>query len=112
MMQQEFEKLAGYRVTSEVYDAIEVLYLNSNLDKMQFAKKFKSAFKIYAVTKELPEIIVSSGKTLNGCWEMTNRYKVTGTDVKTGKRKVRLIPNSFEMRLYADAQSCEVIEVR
>lgn len=111
MMQQEFEKLVGYEVPPVIYDAIEVLYLNSNLDKFQFAKKFKSAFKIYAVVKELPEIVVSSGKTPNGCWEMTNRYKVVGVDVKTGKRKVRLIPNSFEMRLYADAQQREVIEV-
>lgn len=111
-MQQEFEKLVGYEVSPEVYEAIEVLCMNSDLDKTQFAKKFKSVFKIYAVTKELPEIAVSSGKTPNGCWEMTNRYRVTGVDVKTGKRKVKLIPNSFEMRLYADAQSCEVIEMK
>lgn len=112
MMQQEFEKLVDYRVTSEVYDAIEQLYMNCDLDKTEFVKKFKSAFKIFAVQEKRPEIVVSSGKTPNGCWEMTNRYKVIGVDVKTGKRKVKLIPNTFEMRLYADAQSCEVIEVK
>lgn len=112
MMQQEFEKLVGYEVPPSIYEAIEVLYLNSGLDKVQFAKKFKSAFKIYAIMKELPEIVVSSGKTPNGCWEMTNRYKVIGVDIKTGKRKVKLIPNTFKMRLYADAQLCEVIEMK
>lgn len=101
MMQQEFEKLVGYEVSQEVYEAIEQLYMNSDLEKAEFAKRFKSSMKIFALPKTVKKddvLTVSLGKTPNGCCLMTFRAEVIGKDKASSMLMVKKIPNSFEMR--------------
>lgn len=50
MMKSEFEMLAGRKVTSEQYDVIEALYMESELDKHEFVKSMKG------ILKSIPEI--------------------------------------------------------
>ena len=41
MMRQEFEKMVGREVTPEQYDMLERLYMQSTLNKQDFAKSVK-----------------------------------------------------------------------
>ena len=41
MMKQEFEKMVGREVTPEQYDMLERLYMQSTLNKQDFAKSVK-----------------------------------------------------------------------
>ena len=112
MMQEEFEKLAGYHVKADVYDAIEKLYLNCDLDKTQFVKKFGKTFKFFAV-KPQPHIIrISKGMTSKGC--KISQYEVIKIDVKTGKKFVREIPDTLEYCYGSkvDAELSEVEEIK
>lgn len=100
MMQHEFEKLVGYEVSPKVYEAIEQLYMNCDLEKAEFAKRFKSSMKIFALPKTAKEsdvLTISLGKTPNGCYLMTFKAEVVAKDRLSGKPVVKEIPNSFTM---------------
>ena len=100
MMQQEFEKLVGYEVSSQVYKAIEQLYMNCNLGKAEFAKRFKSSMEIFALPKTEKKngvLTISLGETLDGCHLMTFKAEIVDKDRLSGKPVVKEIPNSFTM---------------
>lgn len=109
MMQREFEGLVGREVTQEQYKMIEELYMQSSLSKQDFVKSIKamvkslpkprSANKIY--TMAVPD---NSGyyTTPNHCYIHTVKVELVDVSVSTGKIKVRVIPNTYELGYHAD----------
>lgn len=104
MMKQEFEKIAKVEVTSEQYEAIEKLYMESSLEKTEFIKSIKPMLK----TLQKPEkragivrIAISDNSgymvTPNGCWHHVIEAEIIDCDIATGKIKVRKIPNTYEL---------------
>ncbi len=104
MMKQEFEKLAGRMVTMDQWNMIEGLYMESDLEKHDFVKSIKGLLKsIPEEHSKQIKVMCKRNKwgentTPNGCWYMTVLVEVMDVDIKTGKIKVREIPNSFELR--------------
>lgn len=75
MMKSEFENLAGRAVTDEQYRAIEILYMSSNLEKVEFVKSMRPMLKNIPQPekkKDIKRMVVRdhSGfrKTPNGCY--------------------------------------------
>ena len=102
MLIREFEELAGRTVTAKQYEAIEALYMESKLSKEDFVKSIKKLLKSIPEKHEYPVLVMachtSSGefKTPNGCYYMTERVELVDVDIRTGKRTVRVIPNTFD----------------
>ena len=108
MTQVEFERLVGREVTSEQYKLIEELYMQSSLSKQDFAKQMKK------VVNSLPRprcsktytmaVTDKSGhyRTPNGCYIHTVQVELLDVSVRTGSLKVKVVPNSYEMKYSAD----------
>lgn len=90
MMQQEFEKIAGRKVTPEQYRAIETLYTSSTLNKQDFVKSIRIMLKsIPEVGKEknIKRMCIRdrSGYRANGCWFHIEYVELVDIDIRTGK---------------------------
>lgn len=108
MMQVEFERLVGREVTGEQYKLIEELYMQSSLSKQDFSKSMKK------VVKSLPKPRCSrtytmavkdrSGhyRTPNGCYIHSVQVELLDVSVATGAVKVRVVPDSYEMKYSVD----------
>ena len=87
MMKQEFEALAGYKVSVEDYNnIIEPMYSATNLTKQEFVKTInRKAFEV----KDEPKIIkVGVAKMPNGTW-MTYEAQIVNINIKTGLIEVK-----------------------
>lgn len=93
MMKSEFEKLAGRTVTGEQYKAIEALYMESTLDKLDFVKSMKAMLKSIPEQHANSRIIIGVKPMPNGTW-MTYEAELVDVNIATGKTIVkRLSPN-------------------
>lgn len=108
MMKSEFEKLVGRTVTTEQFEAIEKLYMESTLCKADFVKSIKPMLKSVPTPEHKKKIIMigvtdRSGyrMTPNGCWYHTELAELVDVNIATGRMQVRKIPNSYDLR-YAD----------
>lgn len=83
MMKQEFEALAKYEVSEEVFEAINTLYMNCELNKVEFVKQFGKQFKYFQLKKEekLYKVMVST--TPNGCWYIVRYARLIDVDIAT-----------------------------
>ena len=98
MMQEEFETLVGYKVSSKFFDdVISPAYLASKLDKRQFSRRISKILDREAI-EEKPEpnyIIIRvpdrSGyyTTPNGCWYYYRIAEVVDIDIASGKYVVK-----------------------
>lgn len=109
MMQQEFERMVGREVTHEQYKMIEELYMQSSLNKQDFVKSIKTMVKSLPKPKKNNPIYTmavsdNSGyyTTPNGCYIHTVKVELLDVSVSTGKIKVRVIPDSYELGYHAD----------
>lgn len=102
MERQEFEAIAKRKVTLEQYKAIEVLYMESNLDKYEFVKSIRGLLK--TIEEPKPERMIvrvsvtdNSGceYTPNGCWLHTIKAEIIDVDIKSGKILLKEIPDSY-----------------
>lgn len=108
MMKSEFEAIAKRTVTSEQYQHIEALYMASDLDKYEFVKSIKPLLK--TIPEEKKETILIMGVhnkygemlTPNHAYFMTYKVKLISVDIRTGKKFVEVIPNSFDFRTSCD----------
>lgn len=75
MMQKEFEELVGMTITADEYEAIEKVYLNSDVDKAEFAKAWKSInrSRIQAYKKRQAEI-AKEQKRRETAWRLVKKY--------------------------------------
>lgn len=102
MMKHELEKLVGRSFTVEQYSVFEKLYMESDMDKQTFAKSIKRLAKSLPDKTNKPVLVMSisdnSGhfKTPNGCWYHTVKVELVDVSIKTGKMKVKKIPNTYE----------------
>lgn len=115
MMKQEFEKLVGREVTVDQYEMIETLYMQSTMEKEEFAKSIKKMVHSLPKPKFTGKVLVisipdNSGyyRTPNGCWLHTVRAELVDVDIRNGKIKVRMIPNSYELKYTADLTDVQV----
>lgn len=81
MMQYEYEHLAKYEVSSEVYKAIEVLYMNSNLDKVEFVKRYGRIFRDFRKPENERIYAIRVGTTPNGCYYIVRYARLIKVDV-------------------------------
>ena len=87
MTKQEFEKLAGYEVSTENYNnIIEPMYMATHLCKVDFVKTINR--KAFEKKHEYKKVIVGVKAMPNGTW-MTYEADLIDVDIKTGKFKVR-----------------------
>lgn len=104
MMKHEFESIVNRTVTDEQYKAIEALYLDSNLDKFAFAKSIKGMLKSIPEQHKRTELVMACHNKLgdmltpNHAYYLTVLVELVDVNIKTGKRTVKVIPNSFELR--------------
>lgn len=109
MMKHEFERLAGYQVSIENYEKyIEPMYMATDLNKEDFTKCINRKF--FEEKKQVERIIKTmaitdnSGyyKTPNGCYLHTVKVEVVSVSTKTGKIKVKIIPDSYKLGYSVD----------
>ena len=104
MLKREFEALAKRTVTNEQYEAIEALYMESDLSKMEFVKSIKGLLN--SIPEQHSRTVLTMAqhnmygdmKTPNGCYYMTTQVELIDVDIKTGKKTVKAIPNTFELK--------------
>lgn len=119
-MKQELESRLGFEVTEEGFNELNKMYMACDLDKDAFARLIKSGAKVYKVEQEVKEVRYAKytfEKTPNGCWYVGVKVgQLLGTDVKTGKIKVKFLRNAQvgDVDSYYGAQYSEeqIIEVR
>lgn len=92
MTKQEFESLAKRTVTNEQYTAIETLYMNSDLEKVEFVKSIKSMLKSIPQpkkNKDIKRMVVRDHNgfrmTPNGCYYHIEYVELVDVDIETGK---------------------------
>jgi len=109
MLKAECEKLIKRILTAEQYQAIEILYMDSLLDKVKFCKALKPIIKAIPLRKTERKVIqigvtdrAGNFQTPNNCWWHTKLVEVVDVDIKSGKTKVKEIPNSYDCR-YKDS---------
>lgn len=108
MMKHEFEELAKRTVTIEQYEAIEALYMASDLSKSEFVKSIKGLLK--SIPEQPSRTVLTMAQhnmyggmtTPNGACYMTIQVELINVDIKTGKKMVKVIPNTFEFKSYYD----------
>ena len=111
MMKQEFEKIAKRTVTDDEYKAIEILYMNSNLDKYEFVKSIKGMLKSVPEEKKENIIVVGVNKLPNGTW-VTYEAEVVDISISTGKYEVkRLSSNRCWAETGYDIHYTQVVEI-
>ena len=84
MLKQEFEILAQYEVSNEIFEAINKLYMNCDLDKYEFVKKYGKQFKDFKIKKEEKIYKIMISKTPNGCYYIVRYARLIDIDIKTG----------------------------
>ena len=97
MMKQEFERLAGYEVSTEDYNnIIEPMYMATDLSKEDFIKTINR--KAFEKKHEYKKVIVGVKVMPNGTW-MTYEAEIINTNIKTGKVEVKRLS---ENRVWAE----------
>lgn len=108
MLKEEFERIAKRTVTQEQYNMIEGLYYESNLNKEEFVKSIKTLLK--SIPEESKHTVLTMGVhnmygdmvTPNGAYYMTVKVELIDVNIKTGKKIVKVIPDTFEMTYHID----------
>lgn len=91
MTKQEFEALAKYEVSEQVFEAINTLYMNCELDKFQFVKQYGKQFKDFQTKKQEKLYKVMVSKTPNGCYYIVRYARLNSIDIATGYIFVKYI---------------------
>lgn len=108
MMRNEFEKLAGYKVSEETYrNIVEPMYMRTDWDKATFVKKIKGMREALEEKHAYPRIIVGVDRLPNGTL-MTYEAELINVNIRTGKMEVRRISDN---RCWAET-NCDVWAIR
>ena len=108
MTRQEFENLAGYETSAEIYNTIiEPTYMRTNWDKATFVKKIKPMREALEERHDRPHIIVGVKHLPNGTL-MTYEAELINVNIKSGKMEVRRLGNN---RCWAETD-CDVWYIR
>lgn len=92
MLKNEFEKIAGYKVSNEnYYNVIEPMYHATNLDKYDFVKTINRKMfeeketRKPCIKKMLVRNRLGNTKTPNGCYYLIEYVDMINVDIATGK---------------------------
>ena len=108
MMKEEFEQIANRSVTPEQYKHIESLYLDSTLNKYDFVKSIKGLLKAIPEQRNYPVLIMGYHNqygdmlTPNHAYYMTVEVQLIDVNIKTGKRTVKVVPDSMQFLTHYD----------
>lgn len=105
MTKQEFEVLAKYEVSEEVFEAINTLYMNCELDKFQFVKQFGKAFKNFQTKKQEKLYKVMISITPNGCYYLVRYARLIDIDIKSGYTLIKYISDEERIEKGLDIYS-------
>lgn len=100
MMQYEFEKLAGRRVTERQYSAFENLYNDSDMDKVDFVESVRELLKhIPEIRERRPKHTVAIMNPNGNIMSIDGKYvvataEIMDVDIGTGVTTLRMIPFS------------------
>lgn len=106
MMKHELEQLTGRRFTEGQFNALELLYYETDLDKKEFARTARNLIKhmpeqpeplipvekVVAVMDPVGNVISMEGKVL------TCKAELQDADIATGKSIFKMIPCSADFR--------------
>jgi len=114
MLREEFEKLAGYKVSAEDYHRIiEPMYMATDLDKKAFVKSINKMSGLRKSIERKPEKLIKTmsvmnrygyTETPNGCWKFIKYVEVVDINLKTGRYVVRYLDEEDLDRLAADGE--------
>lgn len=93
MMKHEFEKIAKRTVTDDEYKSIEILYMNSNLDKYEFVKSIKGMLKSIPEENKEDIVVIGVRQLPNGTW-ITYPAEVVDINISTGKYEVKRLSSN------------------
>ncbi|MCI9181773.1 MAG: hypothetical protein HFG90_00765 [Acholeplasmatales bacterium] len=86
------KKMLGFEVSNEIYNSFNVLYMNCNLNKQDFVKKYKNVIKDYKKKpKPFKKVLIGSynrlgeTKTPNGAYYYAYDADLIDVDIKKGK---------------------------
>ena len=107
MMKYEFEKIAKFEVNDEVYKAIEILYMNSNLNKVDFIKKYGIMFRDFRKKENEKGKIytIKTGITPNGCYYIVRYARLIKVDVGLRKNIIKFINEAERIEKKLDIYS-------
>ena len=107
MMKCEFERLAKYEVSDEVYKAIEILYMNGGLNKVDFVKKYGLTFRDFRIKDEEKNKIyaIKKGITPNGCYYIVKYARLIKIDVGLRKNIIKYISEEERIEKKLDIYS-------
>ncbi len=88
MTKNEFEKIAKRTVTNEQYQAIETMYIASDLDKYEFTKSIKELLKSIPEESKTKKLIIGVKQMPNGTW-LTYEAELIDFNIETGKVEVK-----------------------
>lgn len=88
MTKYEFEKLIKRTVTDEEYNAIEKLYMASDLDKYEFAKSMIKVVSTIPEKEENKKVVIGVKEMPNGTW-LTYEAELININIATGKIEVK-----------------------
>ena len=93
MMKHEFEKLAGYEVTNEMYDkVIEPMYMSLEVSKQEFVKMLNKKYFALPTEKEcLNRLKAVARKIYEACGHRTTHEEET---------ELQELANEFAARFY------------
>lgn len=107
MMHQEFERIAGYKVSFEDYtNIIEPMYMATTLSKEEFVKTLnRKAFEKKEERKpniKKMQVRDHSGhtRTPNGCYIHIQYVDLVDVDIKTGKFIIKELTEEQSKELY------------
>lgn len=122
MMKAELERLAGRTVTQKQYDALEVLYLETNLTKQEFVKavrKMLVAIPVVPVPVKVVTVRVDDEAGWEWSWE-TRAWMTEVVDAQVifngptldGRTVVKLIPGTQRMAPVTDSLPKCLVTIR
>lgn len=114
MLREEFERLAGYRVTEETYKkVIEPMYMATDLPKREFARLLnREAFEAKEERKPNIKIMkvrnrLGEERTPNNCYYYIQYVDLVDVDIRTGKYIIKDLPVDT-LREIAKSQSLDL----
>lgn len=107
MMKCEFERLAKYEVSDEIYKAIEILYMNGDLNKVDFVKKYGLTFRDFRIKDEEKNKIyaIKVGITPNGCYYIVRYARLIRIDVGRKMNVIKYISEEERIEKKLDIYS-------
>ena len=111
MMKYEFEQLAGYEVTDEVYDkVIEPMYMSVDCDKLEFVKMLDKKYFALPTEAELMKQLKSKAQEIFELCGHTVTHEQEDELHKVAIEYCRRFYNSIPILEYGERLGCSYVK--